>query len=193
MWLERRSIGRVLLVDDSPGMVNVWARELTRAGKEALKATNKMEAIAHARATRPDLAIVDLHLGSESGICLVRDLKAIDEAMLTVVVSAYMTTAYAMAAVAHGANYCVAKPMHCREILDRFEQGVLPWPDFDEAGSCVTAAQAEWEYISRVLLDCNNNISEAARRLGMHLTTLRRKLEKRGVIPLPAIRTGEKT
>jgi two-component system response regulator RegA len=36
----------------------------------------------------------------------------------------------------------------------------------------------EWEHINRVLLECGGNVSEAARRLGLHRRTLQRKLSK---------------
>jgi two-component system response regulator RegA len=39
-------------------------------------------------------------------------------------------------------------------------------------------ARAEWEHIQRVLTDCGGNISEAARRLGIHRRSLQRKLHK---------------
>ena len=39
-------------------------------------------------------------------------------------------------------------------------------------------ARAEWEHINRVLSDCAGNISEAARRLGVHRRSLQRKLQK---------------
>ena len=39
-------------------------------------------------------------------------------------------------------------------------------------------ARAEWEHINRVLADCGGNISEAARRLGIHRRSLQRKLQK---------------
>jgi two-component system response regulator RegA len=39
-------------------------------------------------------------------------------------------------------------------------------------------ARAEWEHINRVLSDCGGNISEAARRLGMHRRSLQLKLKK---------------
>jgi two-component system response regulator RegA len=41
-----------------------------------------------------------------------------------------------------------------------------------------TLARAEWEHIQRVLTDCGNNISEAARRLGITRRTLQLKLKK---------------
>ena len=39
----------------------------------------------------------------------------------------------------------------------------------------------EWEHIHETLAESGFNISEAARRLGMHRRTLARKLEKRQV------------
>jgi len=39
----------------------------------------------------------------------------------------------------------------------------------------------EWEHLQRVLTDCDGNISEAARTLGMHRKSLQRKLSKRPV------------
>jgi two-component system response regulator RegA len=46
----------------------------------------------------------------------------------------------------------------------------LPVPSLD---------RVEWEHLQRVLADCDGNVSEAARRLGLHRRTLQRKLHKR--------------
>jgi two-component system response regulator RegA len=39
----------------------------------------------------------------------------------------------------------------------------------------------EWEYLQKVLMEHEGNISAAARALGMHRRTLQRKLDKRPV------------
>ncbi|HRB12042.1 MAG TPA: helix-turn-helix domain-containing protein, partial [Vicinamibacteria bacterium] len=44
-------------------------------------------------------------------------------------------------------------------------------------------ARVEWEHIQRVLSDCEGNVSEAARRLGVHRRSLQRKLSR-----FPALR-----
>jgi ActR/RegA family two-component response regulator len=36
----------------------------------------------------------------------------------------------------------------------------------------------EWGYIQLILQDCRGNVSESARRLGLHRRTLQRKLRK---------------
>ncbi|MBX9811033.1 MAG: helix-turn-helix domain-containing protein, partial [Burkholderiales bacterium] len=45
----------------------------------------------------------------------------------------------------------------------------------------LSVARLEWEHIQKVLTECGGNISETARRLGMHRRTLQRKLAKRPV------------
>ena len=39
-------------------------------------------------------------------------------------------------------------------------------------------ARVEWEHIQRVLADCDGNLSQAARVLGIHRRSLQRKLSK---------------
>ena len=39
-------------------------------------------------------------------------------------------------------------------------------------------AQIEWDYVHRVLHDCEGNITLAARKLGIHRQSLQRKLRK---------------
>jgi two-component system response regulator RegA len=39
-------------------------------------------------------------------------------------------------------------------------------------------SRLEWEHIQKVLTECGGNVSETARRLGMHRRTLQRKLGK---------------
>jgi two-component system response regulator RegA len=41
-----------------------------------------------------------------------------------------------------------------------------------------TLARVEWEHIHRVLADCDGNVSQAARLLGLHRRSLQRKLAK---------------
>jgi len=43
----------------------------------------------------------------------------------------------------------------------------------------LSVRRLEWEYLHKILSECNGNISAAACRLGMHRRTLQRKLAKR--------------
>ena len=69
-----------------------------------------------------------------------------------------------------------ARPLGGEERLaDAALQGQKPTIPVDAVPSL---DRQEWEYLNKILADCNGNISEAARRLKMHRRTLQRKLQK---------------
>ncbi|HEU0031993.1 MAG TPA: response regulator [Kofleriaceae bacterium] len=168
-------IESVLVVDDDEAILTGWRRSIGRQRK-VFTATNPDEARAIAMHERPDLAIIDLRLGSgESGIDLVKDLKADRPELRVALCSAYLSVVTAVAAVQAGADHVFFKPVTFKEILRRIEDEQQPEPDLDETP---TLARIEWEHIARVLADCDGNITLAARRLGIYRSSLQRKLRK---------------
>ncbi len=135
--------------------------------------------MASARAQPPELAVVDLRMPGRGGLELVRDLKQFDASIRVLVLTGFGSIATAVDAVRLGATNYLPKPADADDILAAFERGeadVLksPAPEFEAP----SLARAEWEHINRVLADCGGNISEAARRLGIHRRSLQRKLRK---------------
>ena len=167
-------IRTVLAVDDDEQILGGYRRGF---GKERTVLTTADPATARqiARRERCDLAIVDLRLRGESGISLTRDLKADVPEMLIVLCSGYLSVEVAVAAVHAGADAVLFKPITPRDILRRVEEGPVLEPDLEDTP---TLARAEWEHITRVLADCNGNISLAARRLGIYRSSLQRRLRK---------------
>jgi len=93
-------------------------------------------------------------------------------------------------AIKRGAHDYLAKPVDAdavvRVLLDGdggTEGDDEDLPDAPEAP--LALRRLEWEHIQRVLTECNGNISETARRLGMHRRTLQRKLGKHPVRERP--------
>ena len=166
-------IGTVLVVDDDPFVLASFRRRIGNS-YTALTAGDGVTARSLARQRPPDLAIVDLCLGRESGIDLLRMLKTDYPAAIMVLISGWASIDNAVAAVRSGADHVIAKPVTFSEIMARVE-GAGPDPNAVETP---TLEKAEWEHISRVLTDCSGNLSLAARRLGMYRSTLRRRLRK---------------
>jgi two-component system response regulator RegA len=136
-------------------------------------------ALATAREESPELAVVDLRMPGGSGLTLVRELKAIDAATSVVVLTGYGSIATALEAVRLGATHYLTKPADVDEILASFDRSTAPAGDATSLEHEVASlARAEWEHIHRVLTDCGGNISQAARRLGIHRRSLQRKLSK---------------
>lgn len=65
-------------------------------------------------------------------------------------------------------------PVHSTEIVRHLSRADEP----EHAWVTPKLARAEWEHIQRVLADCDGNVSEAARRLGILRQSLQRRLRK---------------
>ena len=171
---------KLLLVDDSVAFRERLARAFRDRGFEVTTAGNYDEAIALATRQSPDLAVVDLRMPGESGLTLVKDLKGIRESTLVLVLSGFGSIATAIEAMRLGAVNFLPKPADADDILAAFARGDA---SVSEAvgiqPETPSLARAEWEHIHRVLADCGGNVSEAARRLGIHRRSLQRKLQKR--------------
>lgn len=170
----------VLLVDDSAPFRERLARAFRDRGFHTCTAGNYDEGMAIASEMVPDMAVVDLRMPGPSGLNLVRDLKALHPETRILVLSGFGSIATAIDAVRLGATNFLPKPADADDILAALERGeseVSELPDTEP--ETPSLARAEWEHIHRVLADCGGNISECARRLGIHRRSLQRKLQKR--------------
>jgi two-component system response regulator RegA len=169
----------VLVVDDEPVFRERLAQAFRDRGYEVRAAEGFEQAVTVARDESPEIAVVDLRMPGRSGLELVRELHAIDAATKIIVLTGYGSIATAIEAMRLGAAYYLAKPADADDILRALERSEAP-PLQPARGDYVapSLARAEWEHINRVLADCGGNISEAARRLGIHRRSLQRKLQK---------------
>jgi two-component system response regulator RegA len=167
----------LLIVDDDVTFRDRLVRAMRDRGYDASGAADRAAALAAASADSPEFALVDLKLGGESGLAVVRDLKALDPATVIVVLTGYGSIATAVESVKLGAASYLTKPADADQIVAAFD-GVQP----DDAVTVPSLARVEWEHIQRVLADCGGNVSQAARQLGIHRRSLQRKLSKNPVI-----------
>ena len=168
----------LLLVHDASVFRERLARAFISRGFEVQTAANYDEAVARAADDSPELAVVDLRMPGHSGLELVRELKKIDEQTKVVVLTGYGSIATAVEAMRIGAANYLAKPADADDILAAFEHADAPVLEPTSGYKAPSLARAEWEHINRVLNDTGGNISEAARRLGIHRRSLQRKLQK---------------
>ena len=169
----------LLLVDDSIPFRERLARAFRERGYLVRTAGDYHEAIALARQEPPDLAVVDLRMPGPSGLNLVRDLTQLSSRTRVLVLSGFGSIATAVDAVHLGAVNFLPKPADAEDILAAFERGAVPTVAAEPQTETPSLARAEWEHIHRVMADCGGNVSEAARRLGIHRRSLQRKLRKR--------------
>lgn len=170
--------GKILLVDDDQILRDRLARAFRERGFEVEIAGMVDEALRISSEEPPQMAVVDLRMPGTSGLELVRSLRALAPSVRIVVLTGYGSIATAVEAMRNGATSYLPKPADAEEILAALNAPAAAQTDV-RAETTPSLARAEWEHIHRVLLDCGGNISEAARRLGIHRRSLQRKLQKR--------------
>ncbi len=173
---------RLLIVEDDAAFARTLARSFERRGYEVRVAASLDQlSTVLAGGYAPTRAVVDLKLqGEASGLACVRALVAHDEGMLIVVLTGFASIATAVEAIKLGACHYLAKPSNTDDIEAAFgrSEGTTEVALTSRPSSIKTL---EWERIHQVLAETGFNISETARRLGMHRRTLARKLDKQQV------------
>jgi two-component system response regulator RegA len=179
---DSNSIPRsLILIEDDAAFARTLGRSLERRQYTVLS-TNSLEgAKCILEKHSPGYAVVDLKLdGQASGLACVQALHKHDPDMLIVVLTGYASIATAVEAVKLGACHYLAKPSNTDDIEAAFNsaEGNV---GVEIRGRATSIKTLEWEHIHETLADTGFNISETARRLGMHRRTLARKLAKQQV------------
>jgi two-component system, response regulator RegA len=171
---------RWLIVDDDITFGETLARRLRGRGDEVLLAHDTTSALAHAE-REPERVVVDLRIGDESGLRLLPQLRTRLPAARIIVLTGYASIATAVRATQAGADDYLPKPLLFHDLLAAFESSRVSDDAVEVTDEVMSARRLEWEHLQRVVVEENGNISQAARRLGMHRRTLQRKLAKRPV------------
>lgn len=173
----------LLIVEDDPRLAGTLATSFTRRGYAVQVASGVAEALRRIARRVPDRAIVDLKLAEGSGLEVVAALGRAEPRPQVVVLTGFAAIATTVEAIKLGATHYLAKPATAREIEAAFTHQAgreLPpvGPPAGEGPRVSALRTQEWETIQRMLAETDFNISEAARRLGMHRRTLARKLAR---------------
>ncbi len=171
----------LLIVEDDEAFARTLARSFERRGYRVLHADGMTSMEALLAQHTPQFAVVDLKLkGEATGLACVRTLHAHSAITRIVVLTGFASIATAVEAVKLGASQYLAKPSNTDDIEAAFghQVGNTEVALTNRSSSIKTL---EWERIHQVLAESDFNISEAARRLGMHRRTLSRKLDKQRV------------
>ena len=186
----------LLIVDDDDRFRERLSRAFGRRGYQVVAFAEGEPALRYAEESTPPLALIDLRLKGEWGLNVVRRLLEINPEARVVVLTAYGSIATAIEAVRLGAQHYLQKPVS----VDEIERALMVRPEdradaesqdeeelahqgatdehWSEERGVPSLAAVEWEYINRILTECDGNIRKTAALLGMHRRTLQRKLAK---------------
>ena len=171
----------LLIIEDDAAFARTLGRSFERRDYKVLHAASLDEAAALLQQHSPGYAVVDLKLnGNPSGLACVQMLHQHDPLMLIVVLTGFASINTAVEAIKLGACQYLAKPSNTDDIEAAFGH-VAGNAEAELSNRSTSIKTLEWERIHEILVQTNFNISEAARRLGMHRRTLARKLNKQRI------------
>ena len=171
----------LLIIEDDAAFARTLGRSFERRDYRVLLAASLDQAAELIKSHSPGYAVVDLKLNdSNSGLACVQMLHKHDPAMLIVVLTGFASINTAVEAIKLGACQYLAKPSNTDDIEAAFGH-VAGSAEVELTNRATSIKTLEWERIHEALAESNFNISETARRLGMHRRTLARKLEKQRV------------
>lgn len=169
-----------LILDDDITFTSLLVRALERRNFSCKAANTIADALQLLDRFDFARAIIDLKLGTDSGLQFIRELKSRQPDTVMVMLTGYSSISTAVEAIKLGATNYLCKPADANEILAAFDTEGSPFTA-DINYTPISVERLEWEHIQRVLQENAGNISATARALGMHRRTLQRKLQKRPV------------
>jgi DNA-binding NtrC family response regulator len=101
---------KILVVDDEIFIRENLERTLSLKGYEVAVAQNRHESIHMLNEGDVDLVLLDLNLGRDSGIDILREMKEIDPEILVIIITGYGTVESAVEALKMGAYDYIKKP-----------------------------------------------------------------------------------
>jgi two-component system response regulator RegA len=172
--MDGAKVASVLIVDDDLALVNLFAQGFEQRGWRVTAAESCVRALLMAKRARPQLIVLDLLLRDGTSLDIIGSLRAEVPTARIVVMTGHASLDTAIEAMRSGAFNYVVKPCG----VDALIAAAQAKPQTRTVPSYASLAQSERVHINRVMAACEGNISEAARRLGMHRRSLQRKLRK---------------
>ena len=171
---------KILIIEDDINLASTLARRLTKQGFICDVAHNQSDALLRARQIVPDSILLDMKLGDDNGLMLIKPLRNLLENTHIVLLTGFASIATAVEAMRLGANDYLTKPIDMATLLKALNNETSELQtSIDDA--VMSPERLEWEHIQQVLHSNNGNISVTARQLNMHRRTLQRKLQKKPV------------
>jgi two-component system response regulator MprA len=140
---------RVLVVDDDAAIRSTLARSLGAEGYAVDVAANGREAFRVARDQTPDLVLLDLMLPGITGLDICRRLRAAEQHLPIVLLTARDAVADRVKGLEAGADDYIVKPFAFEEVLARVRVCLRRSEALSQTGRDLTFADLHLEPISR--------------------------------------------
>jgi len=119
-----QSNGKILLVDDDPGLLRLLSIRLRAEGYKVEAVESAHNALAVLNRFSPDLVITDLRMDKMDGIGLLKELQTRAPGLRVVIITAHGTIPDAVTATQHGAFGFLTKPIDKDELMSMVERAL---------------------------------------------------------------------
>ena len=116
--------GKILLVDDDPGLLRLLSIRLRAEGYEVEAVESAHKALSTLGRFSPDLVITDLRMDKMDGIGLLKELQSRSPGLRVVIITAHGTIPDAVTATQHGAFGFLTKPIDKDELITLVERAL---------------------------------------------------------------------
>ena len=121
---KKPSNGKILLVDDDPGLLRLLSIRLRAEGYEVEAVESAHKALATLNRFSPDLVITDLRMDKMDGIGLLKELQTRSPGLRVVIITAHGTIPDAVVATQSGAFGFLTKPIDKDELMVTVEKAL---------------------------------------------------------------------
>jgi DNA-binding NtrC family response regulator len=172
-----------LLVDDEPAIRETLAEFLIQEGHSVTSCGSGERAVDLVTKQAYDVVVCDINLPGLDGIDVLERLRANHPAVPVLLITAYATAESAVEAFQKGATDYLIKPFQLIDLANKLNslkrKPLLEgYEGFDDLGEAST--QFEKHHIERVLRETPDK-RRAAKRLGIGLSSLYRKIDEHGL------------
>ena len=171
---------KILILDDNEDFRTSLAVEFEDKNFEV----TLIESLAQIPKSAFDYAIVDLRLKYDNGVTCVEQIHENSPQCKIVMLTGYPSLATAVKAIKKGAINYLTKPASIEQLEKAlFENEFFEVEQIENLNKPLneispSLARHEREYIEYILAECGGNITNAAKKLGLHRQSLQRKLKK---------------
>ncbi len=121
---DRPQRGRILLVDDDPGLLRLLSIRLSTEGYDVEAVESAADALSALPRFRPDLVITDLRMDNMDGIGLLKEIQRQRPGLCVILLTAHGTIPDAVEATQSGAFGFLTKPIDKDQLLSYVERAM---------------------------------------------------------------------
>ena len=136
---------RIFIVEDDPVMLRMVGDYLEQQNTRAVSASGRQEMFHHFAATEPDLVVLDLRLGPEDGLDLLREIRSRSDVPIIIITGDRRDEIDRVVGLELGADDYVTKPFSLRELLARV-RAVLRRREAGRAVPRLDSERGRWKF-----------------------------------------------